>query len=159
MKIICVYNEKEDLLNVLFGKPELKIELEKDHETGCELELTAKLSQALWRCLKKTYGTDQIAISPFPDNRGYAVGVKNAMDRKVEMSLYGVGNHHGRLYDKSGDNYTKDAAWVIGSITESMCEGRGCQGCPCRCESADDDHDCVAAFISRLDAHENIKIL
>lgn len=158
MKVICVYNEKEDLLHAVFCKPDLEVTLE-DRETGCEIELPARLSRALWRCLKETYNSDQITISPCPHDLGYTISIKKAMNRKVGTCQYGVGNKYGRLRNKNSNERVKDAAWVLGGITESMCTGRKCEECPCYCKDPVGRHNCVAAFIIGVGKNERIKIL
>lgn len=158
MKIICVYNEKEDLLHTIFCKDDLEVVLE-DQETGCEIEMPARLSRALWRCLRETYDPAQIKISPCWNDLGYMISIKKAMNRRVKMCQTNVGNKNGRLRSKNSNERIKDAAWILGSITGSMCAGRDCQDCPCHCKDSPDNNNCVAAFIIGVGRNENIKIL
>ena len=158
MKIICVYNEKEDLLHTIFCKDDLKVTLE-GQETGCEIEMPARLSRALWRCLKETYDPAQIKISPCKNDLGYMISIKKVMDRRIAACRNGVGNKNGRLRSKNSSERIKDAAWVLGTITESMCAGRECEGCSCYSKDSPDDNNCIAAFIIGVGKNENIKIL
>ena len=158
MKVICVYNEKEDLLHTIFCKDGLEVTLE-GQETGCEIELPARLSRALWRCLKETYDPAQITISPCTHNLGYVISIKKAISRRVVVYRNDVGNKNGRLRSKNSSERIKDAAWVLSTITESMCAGRECEGCPCYSKDLLDNNNCVAAFIIGIGKNENIKIL
>lgn len=149
MRVICVYNEKEDLLHTIFCKDDLKVTLE-GQETGCEIEMPARLSRALLRCLRETYDPAQIKISPCGNDLGYTISIKKAMNRRVKMCQTNVGNKNGRLRSKNSNEWIKDAAWVLGSITESMCEDRGCQDCPCSCDGKNKYRLCVASRIANM---------